>query len=190
MTRCAMRADLVMRNVADLDKPPRRAEYVPQMFTVEQARAFIAVIREDRFYALYLLALTTGMRKGELLALTWDALDLDAGTLAVTATQRKQPGQFVVNTPKTAAGKRPLVLHPIAVAALRAQRVRRAEERLQLGEAWGDASLIFPNRVGRRIAGTAFYQVHYVPVLKRAAPTHTLSRSETHVRDVLAAARH
>lgn len=168
----AMRADLVARNVAELDKPPSRAEYIPQTFTVEQARAFIAAIQADRFYALYILAIMTGMREGELLAITWDALDienLDAGTLAVRASHRRQRGQWYVNQPKTPAGRRPLILHPIAVQALRQHRARQAEERLWLGAAWqGKDALVFPDEVGRRIAGTTFYHGRYLPVLKRA----------------------
>ena len=167
----AQRADLIARNVAELDSPPRKAEYTPQTFTVEQARAFLAAIRDDRFYALYILAVMTGMREGELLALTWEMVDLDAGTLAVRATHRRMAGRFVVNQPKTAAGRRPLALPPIAVLALRQHRTRQHAERLQLGAAWSeneDVALVFPNRVGRRIAGDAFYHSYYLPILRRA----------------------
>lgn len=163
----AMRADLVARNVADLDNPPKRTVYEAQTFTQVQARAFLDAIREDRFYALYILAIMTGMRQGELLALTWDALDLDAGTLAVRTSHRRQRGHFTVNAPKTVAGHRPLALASVAVIALRQHRTRQAEERLQLGAAWADATLVFPNELGARMAGYTFYKGRYLPILRK-----------------------
>lgn len=167
----AMRADLVLRNVADLDSPPKKAEYEAQTFSVEEAQRFLEAIRGDRFEALYLLAIMNGMREGELLALTWDALDMERGTLGVRTSHRRMGGRFVVSPPKTKAGKRPLQLSPIVVQALSDHRARQDAECAALeaaGMAWEDASLVFPNKEGRRIAGATFYEVHYQTLLRRA----------------------
>lgn len=164
----AQRADLVPRNVADLDTPPRPAEFTAQTFTVDEARRFLDVIRGDRFYALYLLAIMTGMREGELLALTWPMLDADAGTLVVRATHAWLAGHWVVNEPKTRAGVRPLALNAVTVEALRRHRVQQAAERLQIGTAWQDNGLIFPNAYGGRISAQRFYRGFYLPLLRRA----------------------
>lgn len=168
--RDAMRADLVSRNVAELDMPPRKAHYEAQTFTVEEARRFLTAIATDRFQALYLLAIMTGMREGELLALTWPMIDLDSGTLHVRATHIKIHGQFHINEPKTSAGRRILLLNDVTIAALSAHHARQLEERRQMkrqGVVWADTSLVFPDEAGQRITPTKFYQGRYQPLLRR-----------------------
>jgi integrase len=73
----ALRLGLVQRNVSELIDPPRMRHYEMTVFSPEQVRMFLATARNDRYYALYVLALTTGMRQGELLALKWRDVDLD-----------------------------------------------------------------------------------------------------------------
>lgn len=79
----ALRWNLVVRNVADLvDAPrPKRNEIAP--LTSEQASAFLKAAEDDRFYALYVLALTSGMRQAELLGLRWAEVDWERGIVAV-----------------------------------------------------------------------------------------------------------
>ncbi len=85
----AARWGLVPRNVAELVTPPRPERR--EMFTLspEQARTFLAAAEGDRLEALYVLALNTGMRQGEILALRWKDVDLDAGALQVLATLQR-----------------------------------------------------------------------------------------------------
>ena len=167
----AMRSDLVARNVAELDSPPRPPRYEAQTFTVDEARRFLAAIHTDRYQALYLLAIMTGMREGELLALTWPMIDFDTGTLHVRATHVRIHGQFVVTEPKTSAGRRVLFLNDMTRAALVAHRERQHEERAALtahGGRWGDSLLVFPDEQGQRIAPTTFYGGRFLPLLQRA----------------------
>lgn len=167
----AMRADLVTRNVAELDSPPRKSHYKARTFTVDEAKRFLTTIATDRFQALYLLAIMTGMREGELLALTWPMIDLHAGTLAVRATHMKIHGQFVISEPKTEAGRRILLLNDVTLAALLEHRQRQQAERqdaAQQGMRWQDAALVFPDEVGARITPTKFYQGRFQPLLRRS----------------------
>jgi integrase len=83
--------------------------------------------------AAYVLAATTGLRRGELLGLRWRDLDLGAGRLSVTQTLVSVNYAVSFSTPKTAAGRRSVALDPATVAALRAHRVAVLEERLSLG---------------------------------------------------------
>ncbi len=89
-----------------------------------------------------MLAITTGMRQGELIGLQWKDVDLDGGTLRVN----RSVYEGVVSPPKTNAGKRAIRLSKLAVAALRQHRINTAKRRI--GE-W-----VFPNAngtpVGRR----------------------------------------
>jgi integrase len=93
---------------------------------------------------------------------------MDNGVLTVRASQRKMAGRFVINAPKTRAGSRTLALNQVAIAALRAHRAQLASERLQLGAAWADATLVFPNEAGERMAASTFYRGRFLPLLQRA----------------------
>ncbi|MDA0256902.1 MAG: site-specific integrase [Chloroflexi bacterium] len=93
--------------------------------------------------------LATGMRQGELLALRWDDVDFESGTVRVRRSARYFPGQGVkVTTPKTKNGHRPIELSATTVAVLRAHRQSQAERRLLLGPLWHDLGLVFPSGVG------------------------------------------
>src|SRR5437870_4471536 len=75
----AERWGLVTRNVATLVTPPRRLRREITPLSAAQAKAFLEAARGERLEALYVLALTTGMRRGELLALRWQDIDLTGG---------------------------------------------------------------------------------------------------------------
>ena len=79
----ALRWNLVPRNVTEAVDPPRLVKKEVQHLTLEQATAFLKVVSEDRFEALYVLAISTGLRRGELLGLKWVDVDLDRGVLSV-----------------------------------------------------------------------------------------------------------
>ena len=103
--RQAMADGLVERNVAALVRLPQLVSKEPQHFTAEQVRRFLDVAKEDELGSLYGVALGTGLRRGELLALTWRDIDLDKGLARVRRA-------------KTAAGVREVPLAPFALAAL------------------------------------------------------------------------
>jgi integrase len=171
----AVRKGLVPRNVCELvDAPtPRRTRV--QALTVEQARTFLAAAAGDRLEALYLLALSTGMRQGELLALHWGDVDLDAGVLQVRGTLHRVPGVsvgdksgLVISDPKTSHSRRPVRLSGVAVAALRKHRARQLEERLAMGELWDEHDLVFCNSIGRPCEARNVVRNSYQPLLDKA----------------------
>ena len=111
-------------------------------------------VRGDRLYAAWLLAATTGMRRGEILGLRWSDLDLDAGRVAVRRPRILVDYQVQVSEPKTAKGRRSLALDPVTVAALRAHRARQAEEKLAVGGRYRDSELgVHPPGRDRRASG-------------------------------------
>jgi integrase len=132
-----------------------------------QARSLLDAARGDRFEALYTLALTTGMREGELLSLRWRSLDLDQGTLQVRTTIRRTTEGFTVTEAKTARSRRKLLLTPNAVDALRRHREAQKKERSHAGEAWEENDLVFPNTIGKPVEAGNFLRRQYRPLLKR-----------------------
>ena len=114
-----------------------------------QARQFFAAAKGDRFEALYTLALTTGMRQGELLALRWQDIDLTHESLHVRMNVQESEGRFIMAEVKTTYSRRNIALTSTAIEALRRHRAAQLEERLRLGAAWNTSlELVFPNRIG------------------------------------------
>jgi integrase len=164
----ALRLGLIQRNVADMVDPPRRRPFEMNSLTPEQARALLAAAEGSRFEALCILALGTGMRRGELLALTWRHVDLDHGILQVRATMKRYDGHWVIAETKTRRSRRRIALTPSACDALRRHRVRLNEERLALGEAWNDHDLVFPNTIGNPLDDRRMVRRWFRPMLKKA----------------------
>ena len=145
----AVRMQVLTRNVTDavlLPKVPKRVVEAP---TVADAHAVLAAVAGTRVEAETTFAVYSGVRQGELLALRWSAVDLEAATATVYRSVRRVPRVgLVVRTPKTASGIRTIPLVHEVVAMLRRHRVQQAERRLKLGPAWQDHDLLFPNAVG------------------------------------------
>jgi integrase len=145
----AVRKHIVPTNVCELVTPPRASHQEIHPLDETQANAFLLAARGERHEALFILALRTGMRQGELLALKWADVNMERGTLLVRASLRaKTGGGYTFNPPKTKAGKRTIALKPAVIEALKAHKARQAEERLFLGAAWQDNGLVFPSTIG------------------------------------------
>jgi integrase len=172
----AVRWELVPRNVTEAVDPPRPNNKERPTFTLEQARLLLEAARGDRFEALYVLAIHTGMRRGELLGLSWDDVDLEKGLLHVR--QALAPDGKSFGYPKTAKGRRRLRLTSETVDALKKHRIAQNEERLRQGSSWRDHGLVFCSMVGTPMSPDNLVRRSYKPLLNRAAlpqiPFHCL----------------
>src|SRR5918995_3811477 len=113
----AVRWELVPRNVTEAVDPPRPERKERPTFNLDQARIFLEAARDDGWGALYVLAIQTGMRRGELFGLRWDDVDLDNGWLHVRQALAHDGKSF--SLPKTAKGRRRIRLTSEAVEALK-----------------------------------------------------------------------
>ena len=120
----ALKNGRVVRNVCTLIDSPARVRRELRPLSMEQSRALLAGIRGDRLEALYVTALGTGLRQGELLALRWQDVDLERGELAVRHTLQR--GTRTLAEPKTERARRTLRLPGQVLAALVAHRARQA----------------------------------------------------------------
>ena len=119
----------------------------------------------DRWEALYVVVLHTGLRRGEALGLLWEDVHLEEATLSV---RRSLDVDGTLKTPKNPASRRTLKLAPRALAALKAHKVRQNEERLKAGDVWEDHNLVFPNTIGKPMNAGNFYRRELQPLLERA----------------------
>ncbi len=138
--------------------------------TLQEALPFLEASRGDRFEALNILAVFTGMRPGELLALRdgrtspWTAAQL---TARVRRSLPWSPDGPVFKGTKTEKG-RSVSLLPEAVEALKGHRVRQAEERLRYAGIWEDEGLVFPSAIGRPMRRPDLVKRRFKPVLKKS----------------------
>jgi integrase len=124
-------------------------------WTGEQAQAFLEATGGARLAPLWQLALATGMRRGELMALTWQRVDLEAGIVSVEQSTAQLGRQLVTTTPKNHE-RRKVQIDARTVAALRTWRKVQAEERLAWGAAYEDAGgILFTQENGSRLSPNA-----------------------------------
>ena len=166
--RQAVRWRLVAVNVCDMVDAPRPQRREFRTLNTEEAIRLLTVAEADPFHALYVLALTCGMRQAELLGLRWADLDLPGAVLAVRQQAIRINGGWEFTPPKTDKGRRTIALPVLAVRALRQHKMRQAQERLALGPAWEDNDLVFPNQVGRPIERQNLIRRSFHPVLNKA----------------------
>lgn len=141
----ALRWNLVSRNVCDLVTPPKVVKPEIQTLTMEQARRLLEAAQGHRLETILTVALTTGMRRGELLALRWSDIDFERQHLYVRRTVDfiAKYGGYVETEPKTAKGKRMLALPSFVAEMLKSHRIQQLEQRLKVGEAWEEKDLVF-----------------------------------------------
>lgn len=144
----AVKWGIVGRNVATLVDPPRSQRKPVEPLTLEQAQQFLTATKEDRLGPLFHLAITTGLREGELFGLRWEDVDLDGKLIRVRRSLQRIEGRPQFVEPKTDLSRRTVHLTDSGVAALRRQRVRQLEERLVAGAKWTDWGLVFTSSVG------------------------------------------
>jgi integrase len=162
---------------------PRR----PTLLTTEQARILLAGVAADRLGPLFTLLATTGLRRGEALAVVWSDWDREKATLAIEKTLLYRPGEgFQRAELKTSRSRRILALPALATTALREQSRRQAEERLRAGRQWRDAGLVF---TGERRPGGALSGATVVHALHRLCANNGLPRIRVHdLRHLMATA--
>jgi integrase len=160
---------LIPRNAADV-KAPRPASEEMRPLSEGEARTFLDVARTsgDRFEPLYVLAITTGLRRGELLGLRWEDVELERGPLRVGRSLVREEGRHTVGETKTRRGRRQVNLTPRTVNALKAHRKRQLEERMQLAETYKDHGLVFSTSVGTPVNPENLVNRSFKPLLKKA----------------------
>ena len=136
------------RNVAAIRRPPAAQATEIEILTPEQITAVLDSLRGHALHPIASLALATGLRRGELLALQWGDVDLDAGVLRVEHSLEETRAGLRLKSPKTKRGRRNITLPQEAIAMLRAHRIQQMEIRLALGQG-GSPSIVFSDIEGK-----------------------------------------
>jgi integrase len=147
--RQAVREGILGRNPLDAVDRPRVETAEFQILNEEQVRQFMIFASESQYETLFHLALTSGMRKGELLGLKWSDVDWVKGVLNVQRQLQNVPDQgYALVAPKSKAGYRQIKLGQGTMRQLEAHQKRQALERSAAGERWQEHGLIFTTSIG------------------------------------------
>jgi integrase len=154
----ALRWQLIPSNPASLVTPPRVEHCEMAAMDPEQTRRFLNAARGTPLEALWVLAVTTGLRQGELLALRWSEVDLEGASVRVTGTLTRIDAEVagaghpkthrVTAPPKSARSRRRVEVGALAIDALREHRRRQVEQRLHAGTLWVDHDVMFSGATG------------------------------------------
>ncbi len=158
----AMRWGLMPRNVCDAVDPPRLPKAEQRPLDVSEAGKLLAAAKGDRLEALYILAVGSGMRLGELFGLQWADIDLAARSLTVRHTLTELNGLLTLSEPKTERSRRRIELSESVVRALEDHRKRA------LAEGNAASPWVFCNTLGGPLRRSHFHRQDYKPLLQRA----------------------
>jgi integrase len=173
----AVKKRILTHNVADAADPPstgateRISRRKQRTWKASQVRVFLAATTEHRLAAAFRLALSTGMRRGEICGLRWQDIDLDGGWLRVEQSLIAPMYVMEISEPKTEQSRRKISLDSQTVQALRTVRVRQVRERLRFGDGWGAdplaADLVFTDEAGCPVK-PALFSLAFKQAVKRA----------------------
>jgi integrase len=158
----ALKWGLVTRNVCDAVDSPRVAKSEIRPLSVEQVGDLLAAAAGDRLESLYIVAIGTGMRLGELFGLQWSDINLKDGVLSVRHTLTEVGGKLTLTEPKTAKGRRLVTLPQRVVDSLANHRKRAVASGLA-GVPW-----VFTNSIGGPLRRSHFHRNDFKPMLKHA----------------------
>lgn len=172
----AVKQELLGRNVCDAVSPPREQVVEVNLLDLDQIQRFLAAAKGHPREALFIVALATGMRRGELLGLKWQDVNFPEGSLQVRRILSRAPTQIARETgklyveaePKTKSGRRRIVLAGFAADALKQHRVKQDEMRRSAGDLWEDHDYVFCTALGKHLSPGSSVLEPFKVLLKRA----------------------
>jgi integrase len=168
----AVRWERLSRNVCDTVSLPKVTQHEIQPLTLEQAQKLLEAAKGHRLEGLLTVALATGMRRGEILALKWQDVNLEGKSLYVRHTVNRLTGLGYVETePKTSKGARQVVLPEFLVDVFKQQRVCQNEARLKAGSTWQDRDLVFCNKYGGYLEPTKLLKKFRTLLVEASLPS-------------------
>lgn len=141
-------------NPCDRVDTPRYQPKRKDLWSPDELRRFLEGTHDHWLHPFWLLAVSTGARVGELLALTWSHVDLVAGAVTIAHSAQKIDGKRVTTTPKTRAGTRRIGLPADAIRALHAWRGEQAQQRISMGPSWRADELVFSSQKGTPLSAS------------------------------------
>jgi integrase len=140
---------MIFQNPCNKCQLPKKVQTEMKYFTPDQVRQFLGAAKDSKLFALFVLAIETGMRPGEYLALQWKDLDFENLSLSVRRTvKERKGGGFYFASPKTAKSARSLSISAELAEALKAHKKEQLEAKMRIRDVYRENGLVFPNEIG------------------------------------------
>jgi len=144
----AVKEQLIVRNPAEAVNKPKQVRHEFKPLTVEEMNKFLMSAREHRLFPAFMVEWGAGLRRGELLGLKWEDIDLKKGTLTVKRSLIRVNHKLAFTEPKTAKSRRTIPLPAEVVFELKSWKAKQAQEKLMAGQAYQDHGLVFCSALG------------------------------------------
>jgi integrase len=161
---------MINKNVVKLVKPPSVPRGEMKVWTEGQLVQFLDLVKPIRYYIYFMLAATTGMRRGEVLGLRWEDIDLDEAKLTVRRSLSRGYQGYIIQEPKTTAGIRTVALPKQTVVALRQHKVQQAKEKLAAGPDYEDAGFVAMTMFGTLMKPQQLEEAWYKALVQSGLP--------------------
>lgn len=188
--RQAVRWRLLHSNPCDFADPPRPVRHEMRIIDEAGAGALLGAIDGSALHVPVLLALTTGMRRGEVLGLRWKDVDIERRALSVTQTLEQTKDALAFKEPKTERSRRTIALPALTAEALRRHRAKQAEHRLRVGPAYADRDLVCCRADGEPLSPRAVSKAFAELASKRGLKLRFHDLRHSHISHLLAAGVH
>lgn len=165
----AMKEGILVRNVARLVDRPKVTQDEMKTWTADEAAAFLGYVAGHRLFAAWQMSLY-GLRRGEVLGLRWEDVELKKATISIKMTRTIVDGEVVESEPKSTRSKRTLPLDEDLLAALKTRRKAQSEERLAAGSAYNESPWVFVDEVGQPYHPEGFSDMFEVLIRKAGVP--------------------
>ncbi len=171
----AVKNNLIVRNVSELTTLPKQSKKEMRVLTLEEQSRFLDTLEDDRLRAAYILALATGIREGELMALRWQDVDLKEGLIKINRSIKRVKNfdrnttvktKLIFQEPKTNAGKRTIPLPFSVIGELEAHKKRQLLEKMEARKVYTDNDLVFCNEIGNPTEPATIAQKFYKLIKK------------------------
>ncbi|WP_302326121.1 tyrosine-type recombinase/integrase [Enterocloster lavalensis] len=174
----AVRNEIILKNVNKYVTLPAKQKAEISPLTCDELERFLRYCREERLYALYVLEINTGMRKGELLGLKWSDVNFDKRLLSVThnlalvaandvESDQPRKSELILTTPKSDKSRRTIPMNDFVIHQLREHKQQQEEEKRRYADIYMDRDLVFCREDGSFI-NPRFLLQNFQDILKRA----------------------
>lgn len=147
--RVAYKWEILHKDIASLLEPPRLKKKEMKVWTVDQVNTFLKFTKNiTRYYPVFFLAAYTGMRKGEILGLTWDDINFEEKTISVNKTLAYAGKEYILQSPKTRNSYRTIYIDDDIIRVLKRQKIKQNLERLKNGGVYKEHNMVFAQETG------------------------------------------
>jgi integrase len=165
----AVKWRMINQNPCDLCELPRKEKKEMKHLSADETTKFLQAAKDDKFFALFLLIIETGMRPSEYFGLQWKDIDFDGQVLSVRrAVHQQSGGGYGFAETKTKRSRRSIPFSKSLLSTLKKHRNRQLQERLKLGGSYQNLDLVFATEIGTPLNRKNFTERHFKPILKKA----------------------